>query len=62
MKRIGVDLYQHLLGVTLRVERGDTVERCSPELNLGITLVAQARIRLAAWALGLRASTRGLRR
>lgn len=37
IKLIGVDLYQHLLGGALRITRGETVERWSPEINLGIT-------------------------
>jgi transcription-repair coupling factor (superfamily II helicase) len=36
MKLIGIDLYQHLLESALRTARGETVERWSPELNLGI--------------------------
>ncbi|WP_380871712.1 transcription-repair-coupling factor [Sphingomonas sp. DBB INV C78] len=35
IKLIGVDLYQHLLGLALRAARGETIERWSPELNLG---------------------------
>lgn len=37
MKLIGVDLYQHLLEAALRVARGETVERWTPELHLGET-------------------------
>ena len=37
MKLIGVDLYQSLLGAALREARGETVERWTPELNLGLT-------------------------
>ncbi|WP_081974405.1 helicase-related protein [Sphingomonas taxi] len=36
MKLIGIDLYQHLLESALRTARGETVERWSPELHLGI--------------------------
>ena len=36
MKLIGVDLYQHLLEAALRTARGETVERWTPELNLGV--------------------------
>jgi transcription-repair coupling factor (superfamily II helicase) len=36
MKLIGIDLYQHLLEAALRTARGETVERWTPELNLGI--------------------------
>ena len=36
MKLIGVDLYQHLLEAALRTARGETVERWTPELNLGL--------------------------
>ncbi|WP_298690262.1 TRCF domain-containing protein [uncultured Sphingomonas sp.] len=34
---IGIDLYQHLLGMALRHARGEDVERWTPELNLGAT-------------------------
>ncbi|WP_420137643.1 helicase-related protein [Sphingomonas sp.] len=37
MKLIGVTLYQHLLESALREARGETVERWSPELNLGLS-------------------------
>ncbi|PCD03962.1 DEAD/DEAH box helicase [Sphingomonas spermidinifaciens] len=37
MKLIGVDLYQHLLEAALRTARGETVERWTPELHLGLT-------------------------
>lgn len=36
MKLIGIDLYQHLLEAALRTARGETVERWTPELHLGI--------------------------
>jgi len=36
MKLIGIDLYQHLLEGALRTARGETVERWTPELHLGI--------------------------
>lgn len=36
MKLIGIDLYQHLLESAVRAARGETVDRWSPELNLGI--------------------------
>ncbi|MEI5686027.1 helicase-related protein [Sphingomonas kyungheensis] len=36
MKLIGIDLYQHLLESALRTARGETVERWSPELHLGL--------------------------
>jgi transcription-repair coupling factor (superfamily II helicase) len=36
VKLIGVDLYQHLLGSALRQARGETVERWTPQLNLGL--------------------------
>ncbi|WP_375286821.1 helicase-related protein [Sphingomonas sp.] len=36
MKLIGVDLYQHLLEAALRTARGETVERWTPELNVGL--------------------------
>ncbi|OWK28526.1 transcription-repair-coupling factor [Sphingomonas mucosissima] len=36
MRLIGVELYQQLLEDALRTERGDTVERWTPELQLGI--------------------------
>jgi transcription-repair coupling factor (superfamily II helicase) len=36
MKLIGVDLYQHLLEGALRTARGETVERWTPELHLGL--------------------------
>ncbi|MDO6415595.1 helicase-related protein [Sphingomonas sp. BIUV-7] len=36
MKLIGIDLYQHLLETALRTARGETVERWTPELHLGI--------------------------
>ena len=36
MKLIGVDLYQHLLEAALRSARGETVERWTPELHLGV--------------------------
>ncbi|UVO50095.1 DEAD/DEAH box helicase [Sphingomonas sp. SUN019] len=35
IKLIGLDLYQHLLGSALQRARGETIERWSPELNLG---------------------------
>ncbi|WP_234026271.1 helicase-related protein [Qipengyuania thermophila] len=35
MRLIGVDLYQHLLGLALRSARGEEVEDWQPELNLG---------------------------
>ncbi|MDM7956514.1 helicase-related protein [Blastomonas sp.] len=35
MKLIGIDLYQHLLGQALREARGETIDRWTPELNLG---------------------------
>ncbi len=37
MKLIGVDLYQHLLGLALRNARGEDVDRWVPEINLGET-------------------------
>ncbi len=36
MKLIGVELYQFLLESALRVQRGEDVERWTPELNLGV--------------------------
>jgi transcription-repair coupling factor (superfamily II helicase) len=36
MKLIGVDLYQHLLEAAIRNARGETVERWTPELNVGV--------------------------
>jgi transcription-repair coupling factor (superfamily II helicase) len=36
MKLIGIDLYQHLLEAALRTARGETVERWSPALHLGL--------------------------
>ena len=36
MKLIGVELYQFLLESALRAERGEDVERWTPELNLGV--------------------------
>ncbi len=36
MKLIGVDLYQHLLGMALRKARGESVDAWTPELNLGL--------------------------
>ncbi|MCC2979478.1 helicase-related protein [Sphingomonas sp. IC4-52] len=36
MRLIGVELYQQLLEDALRTERGETVERWTPELQLGI--------------------------
>ena len=36
MKLIGIDLYQHLLEGALRAARGETVDRWTPELHLGI--------------------------
>ena len=36
MKLIGIDLYQHLLEAALRSARGETVERWTPELHLGV--------------------------
>ena len=36
MKLIGVDLYQFLLESGLRAARGETVDRWTPELNLGV--------------------------
>jgi transcription-repair coupling factor (superfamily II helicase) len=36
MKLIGVDLYQHLLEAALRAARGETIERWTPELHLGV--------------------------
>jgi transcription-repair coupling factor (superfamily II helicase) len=36
MKLIGIDLYQHLLEAALRTARGETVERWTPELHLGV--------------------------
>lgn len=35
MKLIGVDLYQHLLGLALRAARGEEVDFWTPELNVG---------------------------
>ena len=35
MKLIGVDLYQHLLGLALRAARGEAVDHWSPDLRLG---------------------------
>jgi transcription-repair coupling factor (superfamily II helicase) len=37
VKLIGVGLYQHLLGDALRAARGETVERWTPEVNLGVS-------------------------
>ena len=37
MKLIGVDLYQFLLEAALRAARGETVERWTPELSLGVS-------------------------
>ncbi|MDB5663383.1 MAG: box helicase, partial [Sphingomonas bacterium] len=37
VKLIGVGLYQHLLGAALAAARGETVERWTPELNLGVS-------------------------
>ena len=36
MKLVGIDLYQHLLEAALRTARGETIERWTPELHLGI--------------------------
>jgi transcription-repair coupling factor (superfamily II helicase) len=36
VKLIGVGLYQHLLGYALQAARGETVDRWTPELNLGV--------------------------
>ncbi|MEG3176408.1 TRCF domain-containing protein [Sphingomonas sp. RB3P16] len=36
MKLIGVDLYHYLLEAALRTARGETVERWTPELHLGV--------------------------
>jgi transcription-repair coupling factor (superfamily II helicase) len=36
MKLIGVDLYQYLLEAAIRTARGETVERWTPELNVGV--------------------------
>ncbi len=36
-KLIGIDLYQHLLGLALREARGETVADWLPQLNLGLT-------------------------
>ena len=36
MKLIGVDLYQHLLGMALHEARGEPVDAWTPELNLGL--------------------------
>jgi len=36
MKLIGIDLYQRLLEAALRTARGETVERWSPDLHLGL--------------------------
>ncbi|XHR99028.1 hypothetical protein ACFB49_06220 [Sphingomonas sp. DBB INV C78] len=55
MKLIGVDLYHHLLGGALRAARGETVERWTPELNLGPggmlpeTWIPEADVRLALY-------------
>jgi transcription-repair coupling factor (superfamily II helicase) len=37
MKLIGVDLYQHLLGMALRQARGEKVDRWTPDLELGVS-------------------------
>ncbi len=36
MKLVGIDLYQHLLEAALRTAQGETVERWSPDLHLGV--------------------------
>jgi transcription-repair coupling factor (superfamily II helicase) len=36
MKLIGIDLYQHLLERAVREARGETLERWTPVINLGI--------------------------
>ena len=56
MKLIGVSLYQHLLEAALRQARGETIERWSPELNLGLagrlpeTWIPEPEIRVALYA------------
>ena len=42
MKLIGIDLYQHLLESALRTARGETVDRWTPELHLGLEGVLPA--------------------
>ncbi|MBB3912464.1 helicase-related protein [Sphingomonas desiccabilis] len=56
MKLIGVDLYQHLLGLALRSARGEEVAVWTPELNLGIEgrlpedWIPEAEVRLTLYA------------
>ncbi|MFV0623944.1 TRCF domain-containing protein [Sphingomonas sp. ac-8] len=56
MKLIGVDLYQHLLGLALRSARGEEVAVWTPELNLGIegrlpeAWIPEAEVRLTLYA------------
>lgn len=56
MKLIGVDLYQHLLGLALRSARGEEVTVWTPELNLGIEgrlpedWIPEAEVRLTLYA------------
>ncbi|WP_174292169.1 helicase-related protein [Sphingomonas bacterium] len=56
MKLIGVALYQHLLGSALRQARGETVERWSPDLHLGLAgrlpaeWIPEPEIRVALYA------------
>ena len=37
MKLIGIDLYQHLLEGALRQARGETIDRWSPDLHIGLS-------------------------
>ena len=56
MKLIGVDLYQFLLEAGLRAARGETVERWTPQLNLGVTgrwpaeWIPEADVRISLYA------------
>ncbi|MEH3106299.1 MAG: helicase-related protein [Sphingomonas fennica] len=56
MKLIGTDLYQHLLEAALRQARGETVERWTPELNVGLAgslpaeWVPEAEVRVTLYA------------
>ena len=56
MKLIGIDLYQHLLAAALAETRGETVERWTPELHLGLegslpeSWIPEAEVRVTLYA------------
>ena len=65
MKLIGIDLYQDLLGAALRAARGESVERWTPDLRLGIEgrlpglLIPEAEIRITFYIRLARARSSG---